>query len=66
MGGMTPSPRYGHIMSFGQQTNELYLFGGINEKFEFCNKEMFLLYETSKQSDKNWKIVEDLDLNQEQ
>eukprot|EP00347_Sterkiella_histriomuscorum_P002523 403367825 len=66
MGGMTPSPRYGHVMSSGQQANEVYVFGGINENYDFCSKDMFLLYETSKQSDKNWKIVEDLDLNQEQ
>lgn len=63
---MTPRTRYGHVLSTGKSSNEVYVFGGINEKFDFCEKDMFLLYETSKQSDKNWKIVEDLDLNLEQ
>lgn len=45
---MTPSPRYGHVMSNGQQNNEVYIFGGINDKFDFCSKDFFLLYETSK------------------
>ena len=65
-GGMTPSPRYAHVMTPGQSSNEVYIFGGISENYEFCEEEFFLLYETVKQSDKNWRIVEDLDLNLEQ
>jgi hypothetical protein len=56
---MTPTPRYGHVMTPGNLSNEIFVFGGLNEKQEFCDKELFMLYETSKQSDKNWKIVDD-------
>ena len=47
-GGMTPSPRYGHAMIPGKSSNELYVFGGLDEKEEFCKRDIFLLYETSK------------------
>ena len=62
-GGIIPSPRYGHSLCPGDESNKVYVFGGITEDFTFAVPELYLLYETSKQSDKNWKIVEDLDFN---
>jgi len=50
-GGMTPSPRFGHVMAPGKLSNEVYIFGGINDNYEFSSMDVYLLYETSKQSD---------------
>ena len=65
-GGMTPTPRYGHVLCPTSNQSEVYIYGGLNEEFLFCPKtDLYLLYETSKQSDKNWRIVEDMDLGTE-
>lgn len=62
---MTPSPRYGFIMTLGPTCNELFMLGGINEDVEFCDLDVFMLYESTSMNDKNWKIVEDFDLTKE-
>lgn len=45
--------------------SNIYLFGGFDEDYHFCETDVFNLYETNSQSEKNWRIIDDLDAKNE-